>query len=55
LFAILFHDAQVALARRIGSNRAALVVTLAVAVLIIAPGAILISAWCVRRRRRRAT
>jgi predicted PurR-regulated permease PerM len=44
LFAILFYDAQATLARRIGSNRAALVVTLAVALLIIAPGAILISA-----------
>lgn len=44
IFAILFRDAQVALARRIGSNRAALVVTLAVALLIVAPGAILISA-----------
>jgi len=37
LFAILFRDAQVALARRIGSNRAALVVTLAVTFLVIAP------------------
>ena len=53
LFAILFRDAHVALARRIGSNRAALVLTLAVTVLIIAPAAILISA--VTREAPRAT
>jgi predicted PurR-regulated permease PerM len=44
IFAILFRDAQVSLARRMGSNWAAFVITLAVFVLIVTPGAILISA-----------
>lgn len=44
IFAILFRGIQVSLAQRIGSNWAALAVTLAVFVLIVTPGAILISA-----------
>jgi predicted PurR-regulated permease PerM len=43
MFAILFHGMQAALARRIGPNRAAVVTTLFVAFVIVAPAALLIS------------
>jgi predicted PurR-regulated permease PerM len=44
IFAMLFHGMQAALARRIGPNHAALVTTLVVAVVIVAPAVVLISA-----------
>ena len=43
VFAMMFHRVHVDLARRIGPNRSALVTTLLAAVLIVAPGVILIS------------
>ena len=43
LFAILFHGMQVALAARLGPNRAATVTTLFVAVVIVAPAVLLLS------------
>jgi predicted PurR-regulated permease PerM len=43
VFAVVFHQPQVVLSRKIGSGRAALVMTLLVAVLIVAPGVILVS------------
>jgi predicted PurR-regulated permease PerM len=43
MFAILFHSMQAAVARRIGSNRAAIVTTVFVAVVIIAPAVLLMS------------
>jgi predicted PurR-regulated permease PerM len=44
LFAILFHGMQVALASKIGPSRAALVTTLVVGILIVAPTVLLLSA-----------
>ncbi len=44
MFAILFHRMQVALASRMGPNRAALVTTLVVAIAIVAPAVVVISA-----------
>ena len=44
MFAILFRRMQAALAARIGSNRAAVVTTLVVGVVIVAPAVVLISA-----------
>src|SRR5262245_19967690 len=44
MFAILFHGMQAALARRMGPNGAALVTTLVVAVAIVLPGVLLVSA-----------
>jgi len=43
IFAILFHGMHVTLSRRIGPNRAALVTTLVVALVIVAPAAALIA------------
>jgi predicted PurR-regulated permease PerM len=43
VFAMMFHRVHLELARRIGPNRSALVTTLMAAVLIVAPGVILIS------------
>jgi predicted PurR-regulated permease PerM len=43
MFAILFHGMQAAVARRIGPNRAAVVTTLFVAFVIVAPAALLIA------------
>jgi predicted PurR-regulated permease PerM len=44
MFAILFHRMQVALVSRMGPNRAALVTTLVVAIAIVAPAVVVISA-----------
>src|SRR5262245_11396393 len=44
LFAMLFHGMQAALARRMKPNRAALVTTLVVAVAVIAPAVVLVTA-----------
>jgi len=43
IFAVLFHRVQDALARRLGPSRAALVITLLVAILIVAPAVVLVS------------
>jgi predicted PurR-regulated permease PerM len=43
MFAILFHGMQAAVARRVGPTRAAVVTTLFVAIVIVAPGVLLIT------------
>ena len=44
MFAILFHGMQVALSKRLGPNRAALVTTLLAGILVVAPAVMLVSA-----------